>query len=199
MAVLWDLCSGLGGASRAFTVDPSWEVLRFENNPELLEVPFTVHRDVLEWESWFEDYPKPDFIWSSPPCLEFSQAYSAPAPTAKREGREFEPDLGLLNVSLALIERLEPRFWAIENVAGAIPLFSEAIGHKPQKAGPFFIWGNLPPIVLPPNYHHRKSDIDKRWSPIRSNIKAEIPITISKAVKASIEEQRTLTDYNIFV
>lgn len=194
LAILWDLFSGLGGASRSFAVDPNWKVIRIENNPELSAVPFTLQHDVLDWPEWSVGLETPDFVWASPPCLEFSNAFSAPAPKARRAGLEFTPDLSLVNAALAIIKEFNPKWWAIENVAGAIPTLNPILG-QPQKAGPFFIWGNIPKLVLPMDYTHLKAEVDKRWSPLRSNIKAEIPITISKAVKAAIEEQKTLEDF----
>jgi site-specific DNA-cytosine methylase len=92
-----DLCSGLGGASEAFVKDPHWEVVRIENNPKLGIIPHTEILDVMQWIDWLpallSEKGRPTVIWASPPCLEFSQAYRAPGPSARREGINFEPDL----------------------------------------------------------------------------------------------------------
>ncbi len=83
MPVILVLCSGLGGASEAFTHE-EWTVIRIENNPELEYVPDTRILDVREWPNWIEDIPRCDVIWASPPCREFSRAYDAPAPRAEQ-------------------------------------------------------------------------------------------------------------------
>ena len=194
--VIWDLFSGFGGASQAFADDPMWKVFRFENNSDLASVPHTHILDVLAWREWIKVYPKPDFIWASPPCLEFSQAYNAPAPRAQRAGVSFEPNMEFVLAALDIIGEVEPTNWCIENVKGAIKPFSKTymLG-EPQHYSPFFLWGNLPPLILPRDFKHFKHKQDKRWSPLRSNHKAKIPIEISLAVKDAIENQKTLEDF----
>ncbi len=193
---MWDLFSGFGGASHAFANNPDWLVIRFENNPELQDVPLTENRDVSDWRIWYEDYPHPDFIWASPPCLEFSQAFNAPRSIARREGREFEADLSAVLDALDLIEELNPKNWCVENVKGAIPDFANipALG-SPMNYQPFFLWGDIPPLILPRDFKHRKSEHDKRWSPLRSNHRAKIPVEISAAVLDAITNQLTLGDF----
>ncbi len=71
MPVILDLCSGLGGASEAFTHE-EWTVIRIEINPELEYVPHTRILDVLEWTDWIEDIPRCDVIWASPPTAQSS-------------------------------------------------------------------------------------------------------------------------------
>ena len=87
-----DLYSGLGGASQAFA-DRGWEVVRVDNNPLLADVPHTEINDIMSLlRPYHFDLPF-DFIWASPPCVEFSTAYSAPGQIAKRENRDFKPDM----------------------------------------------------------------------------------------------------------
>lgn len=188
--VMWDLFSGLGGASQYFDLNKNWEVYRFENNYELLPyAPLnTQWRDVTDWRRWSKDYPEPDFIWASPPCLEFSQAFDAPGPRAKREGEEFDPDLELVKTTQDIIEYYQPTHWAIENVAGASKHFTPLLGRY-QKLGPFMIWGNLPPIDTKVDPDH-KAKIDQRHSPIRSNIRARIPCELSRGVFNALKQPR---------
>lgn len=185
---MWDLFSGLGGASQYFDLNKSWEVYRFENNHELLPyAPLnTQWRDVTNWRRWIKHYPEPDFIWASPPCYEFSQAYDAPGPKAARAGEDFEPSMELVNTTQEIIEYFQPKHWAVENVKGASKYFTPLLGRY-QKLGPFLIWGNLPAIIanIPENH---KAQIDKRHSPIRSNIRARIPMELSRAVFQAIEQ-----------
>ena len=194
-----DAFSGLGGASEAFLHDPNWDVVRIESNIELLgEVPQTWFADItkiVEDGRWLSIKRPVELLWGSPPCRDFSQAYSAPAPTAKREGREFEPDMSLLEAWLDLRDKLQPRYWVLENVVGAIKHFRPYVGEPSQIIGPFVLWSNIPEIIMDRSWSHRKEDEDV-WSsnPLRANIKAKIPIELSEAVKESVQT-KTMRDY----
>jgi len=200
-----DLFSGLGGASQAF-VDRGHEVLRIENSPLLSEVPHTQImcvfelRDFLEANNFARLHPQfanIDLIWASPPCDEFSLAFSAPHAIHSRENpnEPYEPDMSYLEATLDIIRILKPRFWVIENVRGASKFFSEMIGSQPRQilGNAQFLWGNYP-LICPPSYL-TKAQNDKRHSPLRANIRAKIPIEISEALLASIESQRCILDY----
>ncbi len=131
-----DLYSGLGGASEAFVL-AGWDVMRCENNPLLMEVPETWEWDLSNEGEVLKLIHMPfwdnaDLIWASPPCMEFSNGYNAPGPTARRESRDFEPDLTLLKAAVSIIEEKKPRYWIIENVAGASKIFSKELGKKPN-------------------------------------------------------------------
>ncbi len=192
MPVILDLCSGLGGASEAFTLE-EWTVIRIENNPELEYVPDTRILDVREWPNWIEDIPRCDVIWASPPCREFSRAYDAPAPRAERAGEEFEPDMSIVQACLDIIDFMKPEIWTLENVIGAVPFISELIGEPSQKLGPFVLWGNHPHIHMPWDWSHSKFDNDS-WStdPLRANKRALIPFEVSHQYAHTLEQQWTL-------
>ena len=147
---------------------------------------------MTDWRRWSKDYPEPDFIWASPPCLEFSTAYSAPRSIAQRAGEDFQPNLELVKTAKDIIDYYEPEHWAIENVVGASKYLSPALGRY-QKIGPFLIWGNLPPINARVEDNH-KEKVDQRHSPIRSNIRARIPMEMSRGVFNAIK-QPTLGDF----
>jgi len=200
-----DLFSGLGGASQAF-VNRGHEVLRIENSPLLSEVPHTQIMCVFELRDFLEEnnfarshthFSNVDLIWASPPCDEFSLAFSAPHAIHSRENpnEPYEPDMSYLEATLDIIRILKPRFWVIENVRGASKFFSEMIGSQPRQilGNAQFLWGNYP-LICPPSYL-TKSQIDKRHSPLRANIRAKIPIEISEALLASIESQKCILDY----
>lgn len=205
-----DLFSGLMGASSGFLNRPDWEVLTVENNPLLHAHQREVrarasnvchlHQDITQWHdtvdfinNWIEAcYIDRLVVWASPPCYEFSNAYSAPRPTALREGREWEPSMECLEATLAIIHHLPVDVYVIENVAGAVKYFTPKLGEFRQHIGPFFLWGNFPLIDIGPNYKHTKPD--KRHSPIRANIRAEIPEKISHAFRECLE-QPTLDDF----
>ena len=190
--VIWDLCSGLGGWTEAF-VQNEWIVCRIENNPDLQYVPFTLELDVLSWEEWIEDLPKPNVIVASPPCREFSTAYGAPGPTARRTGEQFEPNMEVVRACLDIIDYMKPSYWVLENVQGSQGWFLPLIGARRQKIGPFYLWGNFPLISMPVHWEHRKSDNDVHSSnPMRANLKAMIPFELSFSLHQTISRQWTL-------
>lgn len=200
MKVFIDLFAGLGGASEAFYHDPSWKVLRIDNNEELLpHCDGLIISDITDYEGTMRIIKAllpatltKLVVWASPPCLEFSNAYNAPAAEAARAGIPFEPSVDCLHAALDIIEALSPNFWYIENVKGAIQIFSEEIGMKfRQSLGQFYLWGSFPLIPLPgDNRKIRKND--SRWSPLRSNIRAKLPFLYSKYLLTSIDHQTTL-------
>ena len=182
-----DLFSGLGGASEAF-VKAGWDVMRCENNPDLFDVPHTWNFDIIDEEEMdtlihMPYWDNADLIWASPPCTDFSLAYNAPGPKAKREGVEFEPDMRPLRAAIKIIKEKEPRYWVIENVAGASKIFSKELGvNAPRQIiGPYFLWGNFP--FLPAGLEYTKTNKSKLWpSPLRANIRGKIPIEISQSM-----------------
>jgi len=195
MPTILDLCSGLGGATEAFS-QAGWNVIRIESNPELAYVPFTQTLDVLEWEEWVPNLPdRVDVVWASPPCREFSRGFAAPAPTAERAGLPFEPSMELVRACLDIIDYLKPKWWVIENVRGALSSFIDVhpLGKPKQNIGPFFLWGNFPRIIMPYSFEHLKSSVDV-WStnPLRANLKAMIPFEVSFAFLESVTRQQTL-------
>ena len=193
-----DLYSGLGGASEAFLQDHRWEIKRFENNPDITCSPlncppYTIHENVMQLPDRVGYY---DFIWASPPCLEFSLAFNAPGPVAQRNCEHFEPDLSLMLKAFNIINASEPRYWCIENVIGAIKHFTPILGEPRQIIGPFVLWGNFPYLSIPPNFTHLKSEQDV-WStdPLRANKKGKIPLTISQAMLDSLTYQKSILTY----
>jgi len=184
MTSMLDLYSGLGGASEAF-IEAGCHVVRVDNNPDL-EVRNTVLADASYALNLISD-EKFDLIWASPPCLEFSNAFSAPGPKARRAGRPFSPDLRDVYMANEIIKRLEPRYWVIENVMGAIKHFEPILGAPSQIIGSFVLWHNLPRIVVCRDFKHSKYDGDLgQHNPLRSNKRAKIPIEISRAVLEAV-------------
>lgn len=197
-----DLCSGTGGASQAFFENPNWDVMRIDNNPLVsmsdsqYYVPGTYHMDLLE--TYPEDIAVDfDFIWASPTCTGFSNAYSAPMPTARREKKEYEPDMTLVQKCLDIIRWQNPKYWVIENVSGSSKYISKLLGRPPRQIiGPFFLWGNFPFISLSRDFEHRKADLKLSTDhPLFTTIKARIPYEISEAFLDAHENQMTLEDF----
>ena len=136
-----DLHAGLGGASEAMVMDEEWNVLRIDNNPLLQQVECMVIDDVKSIRDNVESNwlaPKIDLIWSSPPCRDFSNAYSSPKSIhGRKHGIEsYKPDMTLVIASIEIIEKVKPKYWVIENVVGAIRHFKELLGEPRQIIGP---------------------------------------------------------------
>tara|TARA_Y100000310_G_C20461782_1_gene705722 strand:- start:312 stop:884 length:573 start_codon:yes stop_codon:yes gene_type:complete len=185
MPVFLDLCSGLGGASEAFT-QQGWTVIRVENNPELEYVPHTRILDVLEWADWIDQLPRCDVIWASPPCTEFSTASSVP-----RSVRG-EPDMSIVQACLDIIDYMKPRVWVLENVQGACRYFEPLIGWHQQRIGPFFLWGQFPRITMPFDFRYKKNMGGAESRKRTAQEVACIPFEISLEFARVLEQQWTL-------
>ena len=198
-----DLFSGLGGFSEAF-LRAGDEVVRVENNPLLEEVPNTTLQDVKEMRDRlrrFKDEGQPirkiDLVLASPPCYEFSLAYSAPRSIAARENKEWNPSLELLEITLEIISIIKPRFWVIENVIGSARYF-ERLGLIPNQIhGSCVFYGNFPKFSTP-DMPTKKAKDSWHGDPLRMNKRALIPLELSMALRNAIISQKTLfDDYNI--
>ena len=204
-----DLFSGLGGFSEAFVLNND-HVLRIENNPLLSEVKHTVMMDVRKLrdiiaEGLTEGNLNPyllniDLIVASPPCYDFSLAFSAPQGIVSRAGKEafeaYQPDMELFEVTLEIIDMLKPRYWIVENVRGSIR-HCEKIGLIPrQKFQAYVLYGNFP-LFKPPKLPTKASKGDKiaHGNPLRANHRALIPLELSESIREAILQQKTIFDY----
>ena len=201
-----DLFSGLGGASEAF-VQAGWDVLRLDNDPLVADIPYTEMQNLSRFnddpssiigiQMCQKEYPL-DLVWASPPCLDFTRGFAAPAPTAQREGRDFEPDLNPLRTAKHLIDTINPDWWVIENVSGASKIFSQELGMPPRQIiGPYFLWGVFPRIAMDYSWERPKGKCQD-WNmddPLRSTKRAKIPLEISQKLLEAITQQRTLKDF----
>lgn len=190
--VIWDLCSGLGGWTEAF-VQAGWVVVRIETNPDLQYVPFTLQLDVTKWDEWVDDLPGPNVIVASPPCLEFSDAISAPKTLARKAGKPYTADMSVVQACLDIIDYCKPSTWVLENVRGAQSEFFPLIGARRQKLGPFYLWGNFPLMSLPRGFDHTKRSVDvSSTHPLRANIRAMIPFEMSMVLLKTLQGQSDL-------
>jgi len=197
-----DLFSGLGGASEAF-LQAGWKVYRFDNNRAFSDtdseyyVPQSYYCDV-KWMK-LDNLGPIEFVWASPPCYEFSNAHSAPRAIASREQRldEYKPDMTLLENTIKQIEELKPKYWCIENVVGAIRYFEPYLGKPNITVGPYVLWGNFPPGIfeMPKGYSKSIAGDANRWSPIRSNHRAKVPLWLSKQMLDAIRYQTQLSEW----
>ena len=186
--VVWDLCSGLGGWSEAFVQD-EWIVIRIDDNPNLKHIPFTHCFCVKNWADWIHYFPKPDLILASPPCTEFSLAQNF------QNGRIEDPDMSILMACVDIIQVTKPKYWCIENVAGACRFFEPILGKHTQRAGPFYMWGEFPYVALDPSWTHNKEDEVKGPRNLRPQQRAKIPFEISFKMLQAFYQQKTLEEY----
>ena len=198
--IMLDLYSGLGGASEAFMLNPGWEVHRLENNLLLKEVPTTKIQDITTWD-FYKEIPVGyyDLIWASPPCDDFSLGFNAPGPTAQRKKERFTPDMQHLTRSLEIIRFLKPKWWVIENVAGASKIFSDFLEvEKPtQIIRPYFLWGKFPHIEMPYGWQMALAKT-ARWGiddPLRKNKRGKVDFEVSSALMRAVDSQTTLEDW----
>jgi hypothetical protein len=67
--------------------------------------------DILEWETWRHMMPgRYDFIWASPPCVQYSCAR-----TTAKTPRNLELADSIVERTLEIIKELAPRAWLLEN------------------------------------------------------------------------------------
>ena len=193
-----DLFSGLGGASEAFMEADDWAVQRIENNPDLGWVPNTQIKNVQELVKPYHLPSGVDLIWASPPCLDFSSAFSAPGPIAARAGLDFEPDMEPLQAAKRIIDEVQPKYWVIENVRGAIPHFEELLG-KPRQIikERWFLWGNFPLLCVEPDWRVHPHHKERIWGTehLAMNKRSLIPLEISEAMLSAVNNQTVLSDW----
>jgi len=197
MKHMLDLYSGLGGMSEAFVQSPNWTVLRIDNNMLLKDVPKTVIMDIRHLNpSIGKNFPRIDYIHASPPCTDFSVAYSSPRGKHQRERpkEEYLPDMTWLIEALRIIKTMKPKYWSIENVRGASKYFTPLLGEPSLIIGSFMFWGNHPIFAVKDNHTKYAVDVHSA-NPLRANIRARIPMSISKGMMTAIESQRSIFDY----
>jgi len=67
--------------------------------------------DILEWEMWRHMMPgRYDFIWASPPCVQYSRAR-----TTAHTPRNLELADSIVQRTLEIIKELAPKAWLLEN------------------------------------------------------------------------------------
>ena len=92
--------------------------------------------------------------------------------------------MSIYQTCLRIIAEVNPRYWVIENVIGAVKYFGQYRTHF----GPFYLWGNFPDLGrIELNYRKKES-----MSSTAAAERAIIPLQISRAIANAIEGQRTL-------
>jgi|TARA_R110002012_G_scaffold293823_2_gene489662 hypothetical protein len=197
-----DLFSGLGGASESF-LNNGWDVMRIEKNPALALVPNTKildvydlgqYLDIMSYEGHVPDQPA--LVWASPPCTDFSDGFSSPKSQAIRNKEKYDPKEAIEMVieTKRIIDLIQPKYWIIENVRGAIKFLKPILGEPTMIIDSIVLWGRFPAFSMPPHYKHKKHDKATSTNPMRANLRALIPYEVSEACRLSIENTKTL-DY----
>lgn len=184
-----DLFCGLGGASAAQR-ERGWEVIGVDNESRLQP---DVVADVVTWRY---EGPEVDFVWASPPCVEFAKTdkrcWYPDAP---------EPSMELVEAALRIIGEVKPRLgYLLENVRGARRWFLDhpALGAPVLQSPPLYLWGCPPPGLLLPSpgrghkEHQSRSSADPRAMRLTSDerrrqLRAVVPYQISYSVATACE------------
>jgi len=169
--LMLDLCSGLGGASAAM-IERGWSVITVDIEPKFKP---SIIADIRNW-SW--PGKRPDLIWASPPCVEFSRESMPWSKTGN------QPDMSIIDACKQIIQESKPIYWIIENVRGAIPY----LGKPRTICGPFYLWGFFPDLgEVYMDYRPKES-----FSSNQRAERAKIPHCISNAVAIAIELSQPL-------
>ena len=166
--LMLDLFSGLGGASSAFRAR-GWDVVTVDNDPRF---GCTHTADLLTWQY---DGPRPDLVWASPPCTEFSRESMPWCRTGKA------PSLELAKAAKRIIDECDPAWWVIENVKGSVKWLRPILGDHRASYGPFYLWGQFPP------FRAEVKPFKTRLSSSRRAERACVPAALSNALVAACE------------
>jgi hypothetical protein len=164
-----DLFAGLGGASQAMK-GRGWDVVTVDNDPAF---NCTITADLAAW-SW--EGRRPNLVWASPPCQEFSRhgmPWIKGAPP---------PSLELVKAAARIVRECDPDWWVVENVRGSIRFFKSILGPVVRQCGPFFLWGRFPSF---PYVHRAKKK--ESWSSRNAAERAMVPAALSLALARACE------------
>jgi len=178
--LMLDLCAGLCGASQAM-INLGWQVITLDIDPAF---KCAITTDVRHWHYYGQ---RPDLIWSSPPCKEFSIQHQIIHPST--------PDFSVLEACIRIIKESRPRFWIIENVRGSVKWFRPLLGDHRLRVGPYFLWGWFPdPGYIDTRDWRQKQSISSS-SPAQ---RAKIPYSLSWSIANSIMAQLDFSNYPTF-
>ncbi len=163
-----DLCCGLKGASAAMR-ERGWEVVTVDNDPRFEP---TVIADVRTWQ-WTGR--RPDLVWSSPPCTEFSRE------SMPWTRRGIVPDLAIVEACVRIAREANARYWLLENTRGALRWLKSLLGEPKYRMHPQFLWG-CPPVGFQPSWV--KLPKKRHSSP---ELRAIVPWHISLALARAVE------------
>jgi hypothetical protein len=178
---LLDLCSGREGVSKEFR-KYGWDVTTVDINPKFNpNIVADINTLHLESPGYY------DFIWASPVCTEYTKS-NLPISWKCNGGKRTLPDMCLFLNCYRIIRYLNPKWWAIENVIGAVPYFSLVLGKYQKHVGSRYLWGEFP--IFDTSHKHGKWRLPPTAD--RSEIRSEIPTGLAKALCLACENQITI-------
>lgn len=142
-----DLCCGTFGFSAGFLARGDY-VLGVDADPDV-PVPEGAEflcADVAELRP--RDVGAFDVVLGGPPCPEFSQMRHANPRTRGRPPSSHA--FAVVEACFRLARDLEARWWAIENVRGAVKWWTPIYGEPTHRLGAWQLWASLPPTRFPP-------------------------------------------------
>jgi site-specific DNA-cytosine methylase len=121
---LLELFCGTGSIGKAFKKQ-GWEVISLDLNPK---AEATITTDILAWDYTVFKKGHFDFVWTSPPCTEYSVAR-----TTAKTPRNFELADSIVARTLEIIGHLEPKAWLMENPASGYLKTREVVQGLPWR------------------------------------------------------------------
>ncbi len=185
---LLDLFCGMGGWSTGFHREG------FDcTGIDIVDVGYPYRfwqRDILQFEVVSSLVHYWDVVVASPPCKDFSRVSAGLAKMHKREPPDPSRGMKLVTAAFELIRRLEPRFWVIENVDGAMKHFYPLLGSPNAVIRPYYLWGKFPRFLressrMAPKIETMGAkkgsifDAPGRFSPLAPWIRSRIPFPLS--------------------
>lgn len=185
---LIDLCCGAGGLT-AGAQAACWQVMGVDVVARK-DYPAPVLRgDVRTLDPAL--LPPADWVHASPPCTRFSSARAS-----RVNDPPTEADLDILQACLQLRDAIKPRYWTVENVRGAVDLFSAVLGPPKMEHGPFIFWGNFPPFLVGRSGIHKamstvlRNQKGAHRSPwLRAKVPAEIATPLASAIAQALQTE----------
>jgi site-specific DNA-cytosine methylase len=173
--IFLDMFCGLKGASSSFK-DAGWEIISIDIDPKFNP---SVVADIKDWSYQGDNVT---FLWASPPCDEFT-LYSLPGSWKCHKGKPKRlPDMSLVMATKRIIEELQPDYWIVENVVGAVPFLDPVFGRYSKHVGSRYLWGVFP--IFDTSHKYGKWKLSP--GELRKSERALIPKSISKALLRSI-------------
>ena len=147
-----DLFCGRGGWTRGF-LDAGYEVTGIDILPRHPMYPAEatyIQADLRGYDAgtgW-------DVIVASPPCQGFSLCNIRGGASA-RELRA-RAAMSLVYTAYRVIRQAHPRYWAVENVRGAVRWFRPLLGEPSYTDQTWYLWGEFPPWLMSTANRHYK-------------------------------------------
>jgi len=132
-----------------------------------------------------------DLIVGSPPCREFTAAYSG----NWKVPRDFDRGLILVNAFLDAVTFMAPRYWFMENVPG----LTKHIDLKPRvkarlgKGMYRCFWGTFPAFLVPLDYNKKIFHLKGVPSKLRSWYRARIPLAVARSLGRAVKTAISLS------